>query len=103
MSRDSGLPRGRWPQENRRPLSRGCRAARCLDLRLSFAQREQAGHGVTGTVPGRLDPRDLVAKGDQIARIETPRDRSRDAMTGLFALCERESQIKTSRGSTTAG
>jgi hypothetical protein len=44
-----------------------------------------------------------VAPGDQIARTKTPRDRSRDVMSGLFALCEREPQIKPSRGSTTTG
>jgi hypothetical protein len=63
----------RSPQENRRPLSRGCRAVRWLDLRLSFAQREQAGHDVTETAPGRLDPRDLVAEGDPAASRGRPR------------------------------
>src|SRR5450759_2662876 len=58
----------RFPQENRRPLSRGYRAARRLDRRLSFAQREQAGHAVTEMVPGRLDPRDLIANGDHADR-----------------------------------
>jgi hypothetical protein len=30
-------------------------------------------------------------------QIKTPRDRSRDVVTGLFALCERQPKIKASR------
>jgi hypothetical protein len=57
-----------------------------------------------GVTPGGgVDPGGGVAPGDQIVRIKTPRDRSRDLMTSLFALCEREPQIRPSRGSTTAG
>jgi hypothetical protein len=47
--------------------------------------------------------RGAVAVGDQIARIQTPRDRLRGGMTSLFALREREPAIKPSRGSITAG
>jgi hypothetical protein len=64
-------------------------------------QSPSTGRGVA--LGGGVALRGGVALGDQIARIKTPRDRSRDVMTGLFALCERGPQIKPSRGSTTAG
>jgi hypothetical protein len=44
-----------------------------------------------------------VVPGDQIARIQTSRDRLRAGMASLFALREREPAIKRSRGSITAG
>ncbi len=61
------------------------------------------------SAPGSRDPLapadwlDAVAPGGGVVRIKTPRDRSRDVMTSLFALREREPQIRPSRGSTTAG
>jgi hypothetical protein len=80
----------RCPQENRRPLSRGYRAARWLDRRLSFAQREQAGHDVTEMVPERLDPRDLIAEGDRPATGD-PADRSSsDPAAGSPTLAYRQ-------------
>jgi hypothetical protein len=66
-------------------------------------QSPSTGSGVAPPTGRGVALRGGVALGDQIARIETPRDRFRDAMTGLFALCEREPQIRPSRGSTTAG